>query len=433
MAQTGGTTFTLSNIVANHTLTVTFTLFTLSAVSLTASPASPRLTGTTITLTAIPTDNGGPVQYLFRVGYTDAAGWHWTDLNCSYTTTPSCTWAPSTSGSFTLVVWAREVGHTANYDVFATLPYQVTPAPLTAVALATTPASPQPLGTPITLTATPTGGGGQVQYLFRAGYTDAAGWHWANINGTYTTSSTCTWTPTSAASYTLVVWARLLGHTANYDQYATQAYQLTPSPFTAVALKAAPASPQPYGTPITLTATPTGGGGQVTYLFRVGYTDAAGWHWTNLTLSYTTTATCTWKPTTVGTFTLVVWARLAGHTANYDQYALQAYQVTIPPLTAVTLKAAPASPQPYGTPITLTATPTGGGGQVQYLFRAGYTDAAGWHWANINSTYTTTATCTWTPATATSYTLVVWARLVGHTANYDQYATLGYQITAAGE
>ena len=60
------------------------------------------------------------------------------------------------------------------------------------------PASPQPVNTPITLTATPTGGGGQVQYLFRAGYSDAAGWHWTNINGTYTTSATCTWTPTAA-------------------------------------------------------------------------------------------------------------------------------------------------------------------------------------------------------------------------------------------
>ena len=71
-------------------------------------------------------------------------------------------------------------------------------------------------------------------------------------------------------------------------------------------------------TPITLTATPTGGGGQVQYLFRVGYTDAAGWHWTNLTAGYTTTATCIWAPLAAGTYTLVVWARLLGHTANYD-------------------------------------------------------------------------------------------------------------------
>ena len=73
----------------------------------------------------------------------------------------------------------------------------------------------------------------------------------------------------------------------------------------------------------------------------------------------------------------MVWARLVGHTANYDQYAAITYQITVPPLTAVALSATPASPQPVNTPITLTATPTGGGGQVQYQFRVGYTDSGG--------------------------------------------------------
>ena len=169
------------------------------------------------------------------------------------------------------------------------------------------------------------------------------------------------------------------------------------------------------------------------YLFRVGYTDAAGWVWTNINSSFTTTATCTWTPTAAGSYTLVVWARLIGHTANYDQYQSQAYQVTsaVAPITAVAMAVTPTSPQKVNTPITLTATPTGGGGQVQYLFRAGYTDAAGWHWSDINATYTTTASCTWVPTTAEAYSLVVWARIIGHTANYDQYQMISYQITAS--
>ena len=430
VVQTGGLTYTLSNIVANHTVTVTFTVAILSAVSLTTTPTSPQVTCTAIMLTATPTDNGGQVQYLFRVGYTDTAGWHWTSLNGgNYTTTATCTWTPVTTGAYTLVVWARLVGHTADFDAYASLPYQINLPPITAVALAVKPASPQPINTAITLTATPTGGGGQVQYLFRVGYQDAAGWHWSSLNGgNYTTTATCTWTPAAVDAYTLVVWARIIGHTASYDQYASQGYQVTVPPLTAVALAAKPASPQPENTAITLTAMPTGGGGQVQYLFRAGYSDAAGWHWVNINSTYTTTATCTWTPAAVESYTLVVWARLIGHTANYDQYASQGYQVTVPPLTAVALKATPAAAQPVGTPITLTATPTGGGGQVQYLFRVGYSNAAGWHWANINGTYTMTATCTWTPAAVGSYTLVVWARIVGHTANYDVYTSQGYQV-----
>ena len=384
---------------------------------------------TAITLTAVPTDNGGQVQYLFRVGYSDAAGWHWANLNAAYTTTATCTWTPTVANTFTLVVWARLVGHTANYDQYASRVFQVTIPPLTAVALSVSPAAPQPENTAIKLSATPTGGGGQVQYLFRAGYSDAAGWHWTNINSTYTTTATCTWTPVAANTFTLVVWARLLGHTANYDQFASKGYQVIIPPLTSVALSTISASPQPENTAIKLSATPTGGGGQVQYLFRVGYSDTAGWHWTNLNSSYTTTATCTWTPATVGTFTLVVWARLIGHTANYDQYASRVFQVIIPPLTAVALSVSPATPQPEKTAIKLSATPTGGGGQVQYLFRVGYSDTAGWHWTNLNSSYTTTATCTWTPATAGTFTLVVWARLIGHTANYDQYASQVYQVT----
>ena len=165
-AQSGGTSFTLANITANHAVTVTFMAATVSAVSLTALPAAPQPVNTPITLTAVATGNGGQVQYLFRVGYSDNAGWHWTNLTTSYTTTASCTWTPLSPGTFTLVVWARIIGHTANYDQYQSLIYQII-TPLTAVALNSQHAAAGE--TLIKLTATPTGGGGQVTYLFRVG------------------------------------------------------------------------------------------------------------------------------------------------------------------------------------------------------------------------------------------------------------------------
>ena len=61
--------------------------------------------------------------------------------------------------------------------------------------------------------------------------------------------------------------------------------------------------------------------------FRAGYSDAAGWHWSDLT-GYTTTRTCGWSPTVARTYTLVVYAREAGHTAAYDAYAAVCYRVT---------------------------------------------------------------------------------------------------------
>ena len=120
--------------------------------------------------------------------------------------------------------------------------------------------------------------------MFRVGYTNASGWVWTNLTSTYTTTPTVTWTPTTASTYTLVVWARLIGHTANYDQYATGSYQVTPPVPKAVGLTATPATAQ-VNTPVTLTAIPSPASlnGLVQYMFRVGYVDGAGWHWTNLT------------------------------------------------------------------------------------------------------------------------------------------------------
>ena len=99
----------------------------VSAVSLTASPASPQLTNTTITLTAIPTDNGGRCNIYSASAIRMRPAGIWTYMNAIYTTTATCTWTPATPASFTLVVWAREVGHTANYDAYATSPIRSMP------------------------------------------------------------------------------------------------------------------------------------------------------------------------------------------------------------------------------------------------------------------------------------------------------------------
>ena len=105
--------------------------------------------------------------------------------------------------------------------------------------------------------------------------------------------------------------------------------------------------------------------------------------------------------------------------------------MTAAPFTAVASSASPTSPRPIKTGDYADGHAHGRRSQVQYLFRVGYSDAAGWHWSDINSTYTTTATCTWTPTVAEAYTLVVWARLTGQTVNYDQYQAITYQITAS--
>ena len=106
-------------------------------------------------------------------------------------------------------------------------------------------------------------------------------------------------------------------------------------------------------TPITLTASATGGY-QVQYLFRAGYTDSAGWHWTNLKARYSTTASCSLDAHR-SRVPIRWWCGRAwrGIPPIMIHMRCCTYQITAPPLTAVALAAIRPSPQAVNTPITL--------------------------------------------------------------------------------
>jgi len=215
---------------------------------------------------------------------------------------------------------------------------------------------------------------------------------------------------------------RIAVRTPNGDVASLDAFQaLKTPPISVVTLTAWPASAQPVNTAITLTAG-CKGGGVVEYKFRA----CAGGVWSDLT-DYTTTATCVWQPSQYAKYTLAVWVRTVGNSAKkYEGSKSISFTVTPPPLTGVTLSASTVAPQPVKTPITLIATPVGGG-KVEYKFRAGYADARGWHWKDLTG-YTTKATYRWTPTLVADYTLEVWAREAGTGMPYTVRGMLGYTI-----
>jgi hypothetical protein len=140
--------------------------------------------------------------------YTGTA---WTLLQ-DWTTSNTYTWTPATAGSYQLGVWAKP--STTPGDIWAaygTLPFTVTESPPLALASFTaTPASPQGAGTPITVTATASGGLAPYQYKWWL-YTGST---WTLLQD-WTTSHTYTWTPATAGSYQLGVWVRNSGSTAD--------------------------------------------------------------------------------------------------------------------------------------------------------------------------------------------------------------------------
>jgi peptidoglycan/xylan/chitin deacetylase (PgdA/CDA1 family) len=197
-------------------------------------------------------------------------------------------------------------------------------------------------------------------------------------------------------------------------------------PVTTVTLALSPLPPLTPGTPLTLRATATGGCG-VRYHFRLGIPSGGTTKWQTLR-PYGTAAACRWTPRQAGTYTLAVWARSAGSHRPSDATAQLLVQVR-GRLTGVALTAAPSSGA-VGQPFTLTATPAGTAVTPEYVFRGGLQGSTGTTTWLFFRDFATSATCTWTPTQAGTYTLAVRGRESGSTELYEATAALTYQVIA---
>jgi subtilisin family serine protease len=277
------------------------------------------------------------------------------------------------------------------------------------VALSANRASPQPPGTTITWTATPTGGVAPYQYQWLT--YDGTTWTFA---GTWTSSNMFAWTPTQASnSAKVAVWVRSAPNTANAaERIASTTFPIAVSGATGLTVAANLAAPQQVGTTITWTATPTGGTAphQYQWMTYVGTT------WTFVG-TWTTSNTLAWTPTTASNSAAVgVWVRSAGNSANSaERIASRTFAISAgaQAVSNVTIAANRTAPQPPGTTITWTATPTGGTAPHQYQWLT--YDGTTWAFAG---TWTTSNTLAWTPTTASNSAAVgVWVRSAGNSAN----------------
>jgi hypothetical protein len=188
------------------------------------------------------------------------------------------------------------------------LTYVVNPA-LTAATLQSATSSPVVINIPVKFTATPTGGT-HVQYRFQVVYTPSGGTMTTLVLRDWTPgANTITWTPTIATSYTVQVYANEVGGSG--DVHSDLIYVVNPV-LTAVTLHGSASSPVVVNTPVTFTATPTGGT-HVQYRFQVVYTPSGGTRTTLVLRDWTLGAnTVTWTPTTAGAYTMQVYANEVG-------------------------------------------------------------------------------------------------------------------------
>jgi hypothetical protein len=294
--------------------------------------------------------------------------------------------------------------------------------PLTVTSLTPNVALPATLGTPITWTATATGGTQPLQYQFWR-FIEGQGW---SIAQPFSANNTYTWFP-PAGTHALQVWVKNSGSTAaQYDAWLGTGYFTILAPTaTLSALRADVAFPAPFNVPITFTATATATAGAVEYKF-VRYSASSGWV---VGREYSSTNVYSWYPP-LGTNALQVWVRAAGSTAAYQDYlSTGLFDVVLPAPTIDAIQANVLFPAASTSTIRWTVNAAGGAGPLEYKFHRFDQSTGTW---TVLRDWTTSNQASWTPGDAGIgvHWLQVWVRNVGSMAPYDGWrATDSFVVT----
>jgi glucose/arabinose dehydrogenase len=388
----------------------------LSVTSLTANVTFPVPIATSVTWTAVVT--GGTSPHSFKFWVYDGSAW---SVGQDWSSASTWTWTPTSPGTFSFQIWARNAGSSAGYDAWrAAGPVSVmSPSPLAVTALTSNP--PGPVWTNTTVTWSAAASGGSAPFSYRFWLFNGASW---SIGRDWGSSNTWTWTPTNPGTYTVQVWARNAGSGADYDAWrGSQPIVVNGPPSLSVTnLTATQTFPLPAGTPVNLTAAASGGTGPYAYKFWIynGTTWAIGRDWG-------ASNAFTWLPSSPGTYSFEVWARNTGSSADYDaRGAFGPYVVTAPaPLAATSLIADRLFPVAAGTPVVWTTLARGGTGPYTYKYwvynGSSWTIARDW---NPSSAFT------WVASSPGSYQFQVWVRNASSTNLYD--AWIGAAPSAIG-
>ena len=282
-----------------------------TAITQSASPISPSLAGTVVTLGASASGCSNP-RYEFWI-LPPGGSWAITQV---YSASATFTWrtAPP-AGGYRYSIWVRDAASTASYDTyFPGTAYSLTTTPCTGVVASASPSSPRTPGTAVTITATASGCPNP-RYQF---WIQAPGGSWA-IAQAYSSSASFTWNSTPpAGTYRYSVWVRDASSPAAYDTFFPgTAYTLTTTPCTGVTGSASPASPQRVGTTVTITANASGCTNPRYEFWML----APGGSWA-IVQPYSSAASFAWTTSGLpaGTYRYSVWVRDASSSAAYDTF-----------------------------------------------------------------------------------------------------------------
>lgn len=346
--------------------------------SVNTNVTSPQDLGSTIKFTTLASSGTGTLQYQYEVNGTVAQ---------SYSTNSIFNWTPKTAGEYNIKVTVKDSeGATAT----KTVSYTIKDKPVEEVKITSFTsnlASPQKVNTAIKLTTKATGGNGTLKYKFTVNN---------NVLQNYSTSSSATWTPKTAGTYTLTTYVSD-DNGATYKtktmDYVVNGEDTTTLKITAT--KTSLASPQNVGTSIKLSMAAKGKG-TVKYRFVVLKDGAPTFVRGYKSIGYTA-----WQPTEAGNYTIYFKAKDStgkevSKTMNY------VINKQVEGLTINSIKTSLVSPQKAGQAIKLTTDATSEG-SMQYRYWV-YDSNGEW---TLLRNYSSNKSLIWTPNKAGDYIIFV--------------------------
>jgi hypothetical protein len=354
-----------------------------------------------------------PLEYKFLV--LDKMVGAWAVLR-DYAPSNQLTWTPTHTGKYALQVWARRIGSPAAYETWTgSGEFDIASSRLSVVSIDPDKALPALTGTTITWTAR-TRGGTAGPLLFKFIQYSAQSGSWRVVQD-YSPSRTYTWTPTwsDEGFHALQVWVKSNGSSASYDAWlGTDPFELRRAPLQLTADKVFPVAPMVN---VRWTAEVPDSTVSLEYSFFLYDRSKGTW---SIARPYNTNNTFDWTPGATGTFALQAWARRAGSSSAYDVWRGTDYlDVFSSPARIKSLTADTTFPTTTGTPITWTATASGGTSALEYRFVI-YNASTGWR---VLREYSQTRTVTWTPSAseAGTYAIQVWVRSTGSASAYEDW------------
>ena len=372
-ALTASTSYTFSNVTANHTLSATFVpnSYTITATAGTGGSISP----------AGPSSVAAGGSKSFTI--TPANGYKIAGLKVDGVTV-----ALSSSYSFSNV--------TANHSIaasFAVDSYTISASAGTGGSISPTGTSSIAAGGSKTFTITPA-----------SGYKIAG----LKVDGVAVA-------PSSSYSFSNV--------TANHSIAASFAANAMTVSFNSTT----PSSPAVAGAKVTFAAAASGGSGQYQYQFWLYNPVGATW---TVAQPYGASSSWTWDTTGLPTanYSIQVWARNLGSSASYQAMKAATYSVSkYPPVSSLSVATTPSSPASAGTKVTFKALSSGGSGSYQYQFWLYNPVTRVW---SVGQSYGGASSWIWdtTGLPPANYTIEVWTRNLDSTSSYQMRRSVSYQL-----